>query len=135
MATVGERIKDIRERLHLTQEELAGRSGVSKGFLSDVENGKSNPGAAYLLRIANALGASVDYLLKGEEAEAQVATPVVIPQELSKVAEELRLSYAQTMQVLAAHNAIVAKRSERGRKRFTAEDWRSLHEALQRFFP
>ncbi len=135
MASVGERIREIRERLRLTQEELATRSGVSKGFLSDVENDKSGPSAEYLLRIANALGASVDYLLKGENAEAQMAAPVMIPQELSKVAEELRLTYAQTLQVLAAHNAMVAKRSERGMKRFTTQDWRSLYEALQQFFP
>src|SRR5207249_3378715 len=103
--------------------------------LSDVENGKSSPGAEYLLRIANALGASVDYLLKGEEAERQTSAPVVIPQELSKVAEELSLSYAQTVQALAAHNAVVAKRSERGMKRFTVQDWRELCQALERFFP
>ncbi len=135
MAKVGDRIREIRERLGLTQEELAARSGVSKGFLSDVENDKSSPGSDYLLRIANALGASVDYLLKGEETERPMTAPVVIPQELSKVAEELGLSYAQTMQVLAAHNAIVAKRSERGMKRFTIQDWRDLSQALQQFFP
>jgi transcriptional regulator with XRE-family HTH domain len=135
VAKVGDRIREIRERLGLTQEELAGRSGVSKGFLSDVENDKSSPGSDYLLRIANALGASVDYLLKGEEAERPMTAPVMIPQELSKVAEELGLSYAQTLQVLAAHNAIVAKRSERGMKRFTIQDWRDLYQALQQFFP
>ena len=133
MATIGERVREVRERLTLTQEELAARSGISKGFLSDVENDKSSPGAEYLLRIANALGASVDYLLKGEEAERQTTSPVVIPQELSKVAEELRLSYQQTLQMLAAHSAIVAKRSERGMKRFTVEEWRSLYQALQSF--
>lgn len=133
MASAGERIREIRERLGLTQEELAGRSGVSKGFLSDVENDKSSPGSDYLLRIANALGASVDYLLKGEEAERPMTAPVMIPQELSKVAEELGLTFAQTLQVLAARNSIVATRSERGMKRFTVEDWRRLYEGLQEF--
>lgn len=134
MATIGERIREIRERLSLTQEELAARGGMSKSFLSDVENGKSVLGSEYLLRVANSLGASVDYLLKGEEADSHLASPVVIPKELSTVAEDLHLSFAQTVQLLAAHNAIVAKRSERGVKRFTSEDWRNLYKALQQFF-
>jgi transcriptional regulator with XRE-family HTH domain len=134
MATVGERIKEIRDRLRLTQDELAERSGISKGFLSDVENDKRNPSSEYLLRIANALGASVDYLLKGEDASADMAAPVVIPHELAQLAEELKLTYAQTVELLAAHNSVVAKRRDRGMKRFTIEDWRGLYEAVQKFF-
>jgi len=45
---------------------LAETAAISKGFLSDVENNKRNISSEYLLRIANSLGTSVDYLLKGE---------------------------------------------------------------------
>jgi len=37
-----------------------------------------------LLRLANALGASIDYLLRGEDAATRIATPVTIPPELSQ---------------------------------------------------
>jgi transcriptional regulator with XRE-family HTH domain len=132
--TLGDRLRELRDRQHLTQEELASRAGISKGFLSDLENDKRNVSSEYLLKIANALGASVDYLLLGEDRPATVTTPIVIPQELSRVAEDLSLSYAQTLQLLEAHNSVVARRSDRGLRRFTIEDWRKFHEALKKVF-
>lgn len=48
----------------MNQDILAERAGLSKGFLSDVENNKRNVGSQNLLKIANVLGASVDYLLR-----------------------------------------------------------------------
>ena len=63
MPTVGDRIREVREHRRLTQDRLAEVTDISKGFLSDVENNKRNVSSEYLLRIANALGASVDYLL------------------------------------------------------------------------
>ena len=80
MPGVGDRIREIREARTLTQDQLADRSGVSKGFLSDIENGKRNPSSEYVLKIANALGASIDYLLRGEEATQPSARgPMMIP--------------------------------------------------------
>ncbi|HEY7490288.1 MAG TPA: helix-turn-helix transcriptional regulator, partial [Candidatus Tectomicrobia bacterium] len=83
MATPGERIRYIREKKKMTQDRLAEAAGISKGFLSDVENNKRNISAKTLLQIANALGASVDYLLQGEAKAPVERTPVVIPPELS----------------------------------------------------
>ena len=59
MPSIGDRIREIREARTLTQDQLAERSGVSKGFLSDIENSKRNPSSEYVLKIANALGASI----------------------------------------------------------------------------
>ncbi|HEY0512945.1 MAG TPA: helix-turn-helix transcriptional regulator [Thermoanaerobaculia bacterium] len=134
MATLGERVRELRERQRLTQEQLAERSGISKGFLSDLENHKRNPSAEYILRIANALGASVDYLLSGEDRDDRSFEPVVIPRELSQVAEELRLTHTETLELLEAHNSVVARRSDRGMRRFTADDWRKLYEAFKKVF-
>lgn len=134
MATVGDRIREIREELRITQYQLAERSGLSKGFLSDVENNKRNIGSQNLLKIANVLGASVDYLLRGEVTEPSGTEPVVIPPELSQAAEELELSYAATIELLEAHRSVVARRSNRSLKRFTVEDWKKLHQAIKKVF-
>ncbi len=134
MATVGDRIREIREELRITQDQLAERSGLSKGFLSDVENNKRNIGSQNLLKIANVLGASVDYLLRGEVTEPSSTEPVVIPPELSQAAEELELSYAATIELLEAHRSVVARRSNRSLKRFTVEDWKKLHQAIKKVF-
>jgi transcriptional regulator with XRE-family HTH domain len=63
-AVLGDRIREIREEMRMNQDILAERAGLSKGFLSDVENNKRNVGSQNLLKIANVLGASVDYLLR-----------------------------------------------------------------------
>src|SRR5271163_87395 len=42
MATVGERIKEVREARNWTQEKLSDVSGISKSFLSEVENKGKN---------------------------------------------------------------------------------------------
>src|SRR5271165_6699279 len=106
MATTGDRIREIREERALTQDRLAELAGISKGFLSDVENNKRNISSDNLLKVANALGASVEYLLRGETKPTTRRMPVVIPSELSQAAEELGLSYTETLQVLDAHNSV-----------------------------
>jgi transcriptional regulator with XRE-family HTH domain len=136
MPTVGDRIREVREHRRLTQDRLAEVTDISKGFLSDVENDKRNVSSEYLLRIANALGASVDYLLKGEpsSAEANSQAPVVIPQALSEAAHQLNLSYSETIELLNAHHSVVARRSNKKIKEFTIEDWEALHAALRKVF-
>lgn len=134
MPTVGDRIKEIRETRKMTQEQLALRAGLSKGFLSDLENKNKNLSSQSLLKIANVLGASVDYLLSGEVKEFVDDRPVVIPPELSKAAEELKLSYTETLELLDAHRSVVAKRSNASQKTFTVDDWKGLHEMIKEVF-
>lgn len=134
MPTTGDRIRSIRESRGLNQDQLAEKAEISKGFLSDVENNKRNISSENLLRIANVLGASVDYLLRGETKESGRLEPVIIPSELSQAAEELGLSYAETLQVLEAHNSIIARRSTKETKRFSAADWKEFYRAIKRVF-
>jgi len=134
MAAAGDRIREIREELKITQDKLAELTGLSKGFLSEVENNKRNTSSENLLKIANVLGASVDYLLRGEEKDSTRKVPVTIPPELSQVAEELHLSYVATVELLEAHNSIVAKRSDRKQKRLTVDDWKKFYSAVKGVF-
>jgi transcriptional regulator with XRE-family HTH domain len=50
----------------MTQADFANRIGVSQGYLSALENGEKEPGAAVLLAIRKEFGKSVDWLLTGE---------------------------------------------------------------------
>lgn len=136
MPSIGDRIREIRETRKLTQEQLAEKAAMSKGFLSEIENGKRNVSSEYLLRIANSLGASVDYLLRGITDISGNGTKesVVIPPELSEAAEKLNLSYAQTVELLEAHRSVIAKRSMKQSKSFAREDWVALHKAIKQVF-
>lgn len=134
MATTGDRIREIREKLNMKQDQLATASDISKGFLSDVENNKRNISSQALLRIANCLGASVDYLLTGEVKESTLKEPVVIPPELSEAAEQLQLSYAEIRELLDAYRSVIARRSHKSLRNLTIEDWKKLHKGIKGVF-
>lgn len=129
-STAGARIKKAREDLGWTQERLAAEAKISKSFISDVERGERDISAGYLLKIANALGASLNYLLRGTVEPTQRTDKIEIPQELSEAAEQLNLSYSQTLTVLQAHNSIVARRSYKPAQRFSVQDWMELAKAI-----
>ena len=58
---MGYRIREFREALKMTQDELAKRSGVSRGTISAMENGANKATTTKtLVKIARALGTSVD---------------------------------------------------------------------------
>ncbi len=134
MPSVGDRIREAREKKGWTQERLGEKTKLSKGFISDVENGKTNIGSENLLKVADALNANLDYLLRGEVPEGRPRHAVVIPSELSRFAEEEGLSYAETLELLGAHHSIVARRSMRSQRDFGLEDWRQLYKAIQKVF-
>lgn len=60
---MGYRIKELRESLNMTQEELSRESNVSRGTISALENGTERTTTTKTLqRIASALGTTVDRL-------------------------------------------------------------------------
>jgi len=54
--TFGQMVRAIRETDGVTQEGLAGRLGIGKAFVSDVENGRRVPSAEKALEWGKALG-------------------------------------------------------------------------------
>ena len=56
------RLKDRRTELGLTQAELADRVGVSRKTVNTVENGVFIPSTVVALKLAGALGCSVEAL-------------------------------------------------------------------------
>ncbi|SOC13855.1 helix-turn-helix protein [Rhodobacter sp. JA431] len=63
-------MKKLRNDRELTLEQLADITGLSKGFLSQVETGKRHASQATLQLIADALGCSMSALI-AEELSAQ----------------------------------------------------------------
>ena len=55
---VGRNIFRIRQRLGMTQEALAEKSGFSQQYLSGLERGQRNPTVVTLYELAQALGVS-----------------------------------------------------------------------------
>lgn len=61
-------LKEHRARLGLTQADLADRVGVSRKTINTVENGVFVPSTVLALRLAQALGVSVEALFQLADA-------------------------------------------------------------------
>jgi len=61
---LGLNLKLIRTKKNISQGDIARDLGVSRGFVSTIENGKTNPTLSTITNIAKALGVSTDELLK-----------------------------------------------------------------------
>ena len=58
---MGYRIKEVREKLNMTQDELSKKSGVSRATISALENGSLRATSTKtLLALANALGTKLE---------------------------------------------------------------------------
>jgi putative transcriptional regulator len=65
--TVYNRIKEFRQKLDMSQEELASAVGVSRQSINSIERGRYTPSLPLALRIARLFECSTDELFKLEE--------------------------------------------------------------------
>lgn len=71
---VGKRIKTVRQRNGLTQDQLAEQVGLSPKYISGIERGAENPTMDILLRVAKGLRVEpYDLFLFGESEENEKA--------------------------------------------------------------
>jgi transcriptional regulator with XRE-family HTH domain len=67
--SLGEVVRKRRLALNLSQEELAGRAGVHRTYLSDIERGARNITITVLTRLADALDVKVSRLFRLTEQQ------------------------------------------------------------------
>lgn len=60
---LGKRIREERLKLNLTQEKLAEDVELTTAYIGQIERGERNLTLENLIKVANRLGVSVDYLL------------------------------------------------------------------------
>jgi len=63
-ARLGQRIRDERLRLNLTQAKLAEDINISDAYMGQIERGERSLTLDTLVRLVNRLQVSIDYLLK-----------------------------------------------------------------------
>lgn len=69
---IGSKIKELRILNGLTQEELADRSELSKGFISQLENDLTSPSISTLEDILQCLGMTINEFFAKEESSVQI---------------------------------------------------------------
>ena len=60
---LGERIREERKRIHLTQAQLANEVGISDTYMGAIERGERSLTLDTLAKLANRIGVTIDYLL------------------------------------------------------------------------
>ena len=65
---LGSRIKEEREKLNLSQDELAQRMDISRQAISKWETGKSYPDIETILKLSEVFHLSLDELVKGDKS-------------------------------------------------------------------
>lgn len=78
------RLREERSRLKLTQADLAALVGVSRKTINTVENGVFVPSTVLALRLARALGATVEQLFQLPEGEGSPGAAGSGPAEPSR---------------------------------------------------
>ena len=63
-AKLGKNLKRIRTEKGITQGDIVRALGFSRSFVSNIENGKTNPTLATIAKLAKAVSVSVNELLK-----------------------------------------------------------------------
>ena len=71
---IGKKIKDLRHQVGLTQQELADRTELTKGYISQLEHGLVAPSVITLLDLIECLGTTPSDFFKETEPEQVVFT-------------------------------------------------------------
>lgn len=71
---LGSKLKVLRQQKNLTQEELADRCELTKGYISQLENDLTSPSITTLCDLLNALGSSLNDFFHEEPEEKIVFT-------------------------------------------------------------
>lgn len=72
---IGEKLRQLRLQRGLTQEDMADRCELSKGFISQVERNLASPSIATLTDMLECLGSSLSQFFKEDKNEKTVFAP------------------------------------------------------------
>ena len=61
---LGRNLKRIRTEKGITQGDIVRTLGMDRAFVSNIENGKTNPTLATIAKLAKALGVKIEELIK-----------------------------------------------------------------------
>lgn len=66
-ALLGQALRRVRKRQGLSQEDVAGLSGVGRRFISDLENGKETCHIGKVMQVLGSMGIAIQIVTHWEE--------------------------------------------------------------------
>ena len=65
---IGERLRGIRENMHMTREQFSEKIDITDSFLGQIERGERSLSTKTLVKIVKFTGLSADFILFGDES-------------------------------------------------------------------
>jgi len=126
---LGENVRFRRQGKGWALNDLAEKSGISKAYISDLENGNAGkPNIQYVFAIANALGVTLDGLLDdAAPRRTDSAKKKRVSEELPPGLQELQMD----MNLSDSEVEMLAQVNFRGNRPKDKEGWRFLLEAIK----
>lgn len=97
---IGKRVKQCRERLGITQEELAEKTGLTPNYISTVERGMSFPRCEKLIILLNGLETSADAIFCDVLEHTGEAKASALSKELAELSPEARKRILQMVELM-----------------------------------
>jgi transcriptional regulator with XRE-family HTH domain len=89
---VGARVRSLRRERGLTIEQLAAATGLTKGFISQLERDRTAPSLSSIARICDALGVRLSHIFEAEPPPALVRRHERVPADPSLSSQSYLLS-------------------------------------------
>ena len=94
--TIGDRIKEIRKKRGLTQEQLAEKLDISVQFVGQIERGLKLPSMPVFIKLVEILNVSSDYLLRDSVSTGQLLGDNALGRKI----ENLKLKHRIALEAL-----------------------------------
>lgn len=100
---LGKRIREERKKLNFTQEQLAELINVSTTYVGFIERGERSLTLDKLIKIANTLGISVDYLLQDSVTDDSSAQEKLLLQLFSSANSQQKNMILEMIKLILNH--------------------------------
>lgn len=112
---VGKNVKKARQvkskamGIRYTQMALAKDTGISQGYISDIESGRSYPSTPAAIAIAETCGVSVDFIMGTEKEDSGPTKPAVLKRLKDSFSEMLDIVYLPVIGHVSAGQPILTE--------------------------
>lgn len=101
-STLGDRIKNARKKLNLTQEQLGEMTDVTSAYIGQIERNERTPSLKRLKKMANQLEVSVEYLAVGTKSSAEITGD--LKKELDGISENQKLLITEIIRIIKKYH-------------------------------
>lgn len=119
---IGQRIKQRRKELKLTQVQIKDLCGISNGNLSELENGNRLPSAGALIALSKVLNVSIDWILTGENPLCDISNEILSPLENEYLNAFRKLALDDQEEILELIELKLKRKSRREKSSFSEQN-------------